>query len=438
MSGREFEELRGQSDAAELGRVAAAFDVADAPGPRREFLARLRADIEREAASGRAAPARRWPSLRPTASVALAALLALAAAVAFPQAPATHVPAGRAILVASASGFVAYDPVTLQERARVSVPAPEPWATLAPDQHTLVFTFLHGPTHVMRILDIGDPFAFREVAGLADPRQFALSRDGARAYVRDGEAIKTVDVAAARVVAMLPTPGIENSPVYLAPDDRRLFQFVPHGQLVVFDMAEGREVQRVAVNLRDEEGLSASARVAFSPDGSRLYAVGSEGQSGGPIHVLVLDASSLETIAEKSLDPQSGPSLSRGSGPLAELAGALASLGFVAEAKEFGTVTQIALSPDGRTLYAARGPAGSGIVLVDTGRLEVIGRMESARDVYALQLTPDGSRLFALTGPTAALASSQLVALDARGYGVVATAPIRDTSADAAVLLYRP
>jgi DNA-binding beta-propeller fold protein YncE len=293
-------------------------------------------------------------------------------------------------------------------------------------------------TRVMRVLDIRKPAEFKNVDGLQSPYQFALSKDGSRAYVRDGSAIKIVDVPRATVIGAIATPGVEDSPVYLAPDDRRLFQFTPDGQLIVFDVEDGKEVRRVKVDLTDTPGLSASARLVFSRDGSRVYAVGAEGSAGGPVGVLVLDTNTLAVIANKSLDPNSGPSLSHGSDPLAELDRAIASLGFVAEAKEFGTVTQIALSPDGRTLYAARGAAGNGILLIDTQRLEVVGRMQSNRMIFALQLSPDGSLVFAVASPTGLLGSAQLLAVDARSYGLAATASIRGASADEAALLYKP
>jgi WD40 repeat protein len=433
VSERDYDELRDQRDADELARVAAALDVSRAPGPRPEFLARLRGDIER-ARHTATRPVARRPALAWLAYLSTA-IVAFAIALAYPSSPASAL--DRGILVASGSGFIAYDPSTLQERARVSVGAPQPWAMLAPDGETLVLTFQQY-TRVMRILDIHQPSAFRNVDGLQNPYQFALSKDGSRAYVRDVNAIKIVDVAKAAVIGSVPTPGVEDSPVYLAPDDRRLFQFTPDGQLVVFDMEDGKEVRRVKVDLNDTPGLSASARLVFSPDGSRVYAVGSEGSAGGNVGVLVLDTASLGVIAEKSLDPNGGPSLSHEREPIVDVDAAIASLGFVAEAKEFGTVTQIALSPDGRTLYAARGAAGDGILVIDTQRLEVLGRLQSKRTIYALQLSPDGSRVFAVASPTGFLGSAQLLALDARSYGLVATAPIRGAAADDAVLLYKP
>jgi DNA-binding beta-propeller fold protein YncE len=429
---RDYEELRGERDGAELARVASALDVSRERGPRPEFLARLRGDIER--ARHERAPARARPSLRGAAWTALAAVLAVIFAAAFPmQTNALD----RGILVASGSGFVAYDPSTLQERARVSVPASQPWAMLAPDNETLVFTFVQY-TRAMRILDIHKPGAFRQVAGLQSPYQFALSKNGSKAYVRDVDAIKIVDVTKASVIGTIPTPGVEDSPVYMAPDDRRLFQFTPSGELIVFDVEDGKETRRVKVELKDTPGLSASARLVFSPDGSRVYAVGSEGSAGGPVGVLVLDTGTLDVVARASLDADSGPSLSREHDPLADLDAAIASLGFVADAKEFGTVTQIALSPDGRTLYAARGAAGTGILLIDTQRLAVIGRLQAKRSVYALQLTPDGGRVFALASPSGLLGSAQLLAVDSRSYGLVATASIRGAAADDAALLYKP
>jgi len=434
VSEHDFDELRGERDADALSGLAAALDVSRERGPRAEFLARLRGDIEREIHTRRTR-SRTLPSLRGAVPAAIAGVLAVVAAISYPPSLPTGI--DRGLLVASASSFVAYDPATLQERARVSVGAPKPWAMLTPDGNTLVLTFEQF-TRVMRVLDIRKPAEFRNVVGLQSPYQFALSKDGSRAYVRDGSAVRIVDVEKAAVIGAIPTPGVEDSPVYLAPDDRRLFQFTPDGQLIVFDVEDGKEMRRVKVDLTDTPGLSASARLVFSRDGSRVYAVGSEGSPTGHVGVLVLDTNTLAVIANKSLDPNSGPSLSHEFDPLADLDRAIASLGFVAEAKEFGTVTQIALSPDGRTLYAARGAAGNGILLIDTQRLEVVGRMQSTRTIFALQLSPDGSRVFAVASPTGVLGSAQLLAVDARSYGLAATASIRGASADETALLYKP
>lgn len=436
----EFEELYGERDAAELARIAKALDVSAERGPRAEFVARLRGRLERETSERRLRqPSFGLPRLRPrwVASLAAAVVLAVVAGLGFPQTPNTSIGLEQRLVLASVSGFVAYDPVTLQEKERVNVPAPEPWVMLARDQRTLVFTF-GSVKRQMRVLDFRSPSGYRNVEPLNSPHQFALSRDGSRAYVRDGDAIRIVDVPAARVIASLPTPGIEDSPVYLAPDDRRLIQFRPEGELVVFDVVERRELRRVPIDLHDIQGTSASARVAFSPDGTRLYAVGSMGSPTGPVRLLVLEADSLAVVADQSIDPDSAPSLSHGPGRVSRLDDLLGELGFIAEAKELGTVTQIALSPDGRTLYAARGSVGSGILVVDTQRLAALGRIQSGRSIYGLQLSPDGSRLFALAGPTDFLGNATLVAVDARSYGAVATASIRGTGADSSVIIYKP
>lgn len=434
----EFEELHGERDAAELAGVARALDVSGERAPRPAFLASLRGRLERESAARPARPrgfALSGLQLRWAASLAAVVVLAVASALSFPTPLPTMIGPGERLVVVSDLGFIAYDPRTLQERERVNVSASKPWVMLASDQRTLVFTF-GNEFRKMRILDIRDPGGFREVLDLSSPHQFALSSDGSRAYVRDGQAIRVVDVEAARLIATIPTPGVEDSPVYLAPDDRRLFQFRPQGELVVFDVSERRELARMPVDLRDEAGLSASARVAISHDGTKLYVVGSRtGSPTGPVRVLVLDAATLATLADREVDVARAPRLSREDSPLARFGEWLASLGFVAEAKELGTVTQIALSPDDRLLYAARGSAGEGILLIDAERLESIGIIESGRSVFGVQLSPTGDRVYALA---AAGGEAALVAVDARSYGAVATASIRRTAADTSVILYKP
>lgn len=438
-----FEELRGERDAEELEHLASALDPSSAPGPRPEFVARLRALVAAERPRPRAW---QWFFPTPRLAAAWAALLVVAVATSalfaarYETRGPTAIGAQRVVLV-SATGFLTYDPVTLQQRERVDVPAPQPWVVLAPDQRRLVFTF---GTYIrtFRVYDLTsepDRPRFRDIReGLSSPHQFALSKDGTRAYVRDGDAVKIVDLAGLKVVGAIPTPGIEDSPVYLAPDDRRLFQFLPQGGLVVYDVAERRISDTVPVDLKDPYGLSASARVAFSPDGSRLYAVGSTGSPTGPVRVLVLDTATLEKRADAFIDPNRLPVLSRAQPDLGErLAAVLRELVPVAAAKELGTVTQVALSPDGRRLYAARGSAGRGVLVIDAERLVGIGLVETAREAYALQLTPDGGRLFVLATPPERFGEATLLSLDTRSYAVVASASPRNVSPEAAVIVLR-
>lgn len=434
----EYGELRGEPDAVELVRTARALDTSSAPGPRPEFLATLAARMARE----RARPSL-WVRLvaTPAHAVAWAATLLLvigiggALALFFPQSAPTAIGGQRLVLV-STYGFTAYDPLTLQRKEQVNVPAPDPWVVLAPDQRTLVFSF--GSTfRQMRVYDL--PTATWQNVPLPEgssPRQFTLSRDGSRAYVRDGQWIRIVDVAARSLVGTIPTPRVEDSPLYLAPDDRRLFQFLPEGGLVVYDVVERRELRRLQVDLRDQPGLSASARAVFSPDGARLYAVGSTGSPSGPVRVQVLDTATLATLRNELIDPATAPRLSRGGSPGDALDRLVVALGFVAEAKELGTVTQIALSPDGRTLYAARGSAGNGVLVIDAERLVAIGLLESGRPVFGVQLSPDGSRVYALAATGGVAGDATLLALDAGSHAVLASAPTR-VQPDASVILFK-
>lgn len=433
----QFDELRGEPDAAELARLAARLDPSSAAGPRPEFLADLRTRIAAEMPRPRA-----WQRFfaTPRLAAAWAALLVLAVttgavfAARFETQGPVAIGEQRLVLV-SETGFMTYDPVTLKARERVDVPAPQPWVVLTPDQRRLVFTF-GSYRRVLRVYDL-ETGRFRNVddPALVSPRQFALSRDGARAHVRDGDSVKTVDLNEFKVVGSIATPGIEDSPVYLAPDDRRLFQFLPQGGLVVYDVADRRLVTVVPIDLRDPSGLSASARAAFSPDGSKLYAVGSTGSPTGPVRVQVLDAATLEKRAEALIDPNALPHLSR-TEPDA-WASLIGSLGLVADAKELGTVTQIALSPDGRTLYAARGTVGNGVLVVDATRLTGIGLLETSREVFGLQLSTDGSRLFVLATPPGRVGEVTLVALDSSTHAVLAQSASQPIAPEAAVIVLR-
>lgn len=438
---RRFEELRDQPDAEDLGRLAQALDVEDVRGPRPEFVAALRARL---AAEPESEPM--WQRFFGTPRLAMAWAAALVLAIALGAmlplyTPAPHGPAaiaGERLVLVSQQGFLSYDPRTLELREMVLVPAPEPWVVLAPDQRTLVFTF-GSYARQMRVYDLATG-AWDDVAGVSGAaRQLALSSDGARAYVRDGAVIRIVDVAARAAVGQITAPDLGDAPLYLAPDDRRLFQFLPEGGLVVYDVEARREVGRLSMELKDPIGLTASARVAFSPDGTRLYAVGSTGSPTGPILVKVLDTRTLAVLGTARIDPATLPVLSRRS-PLQAFQEALGELAarlvLVAEAKELGTVHQIALSPDGRTLYAARGAAGPGVAVIDAESLRGLGLLESARDVYGLQLSADGSRVFLVASPSRGLGDAALLALDAGTHAVVASASTR-AQPQTAVLIHK-
>ena len=439
-----FDELRGERDAEELAHVASLLDTADARGPRPEFLAQLRARIaaerprpswsERLLAGARAVP------LAWAAALVVAIGAASLFAASYPQVTGPVAIAGQRVVLLSTYGFVTFDPTTLEQRERVDVPAPEPWVALAADQRTLVFTFGSGARQ-MRAYDL-QTAQWKNADGVGPRvRQFALSRNGSRAYVRDGDAIRIVDIGARAAIGSIPTPGVEDSPLYLAPDDRRLFQFVPQGGLVVYDVVERRETGRIALELKDPAGLSASARIAFSPDGSRLYAVGSTGSPTGPVRILVLDVDTLALRGQASIDAENAPRLSRAESLAERIDSLWSSLQSVVAAKELGTVTQIALSPDGRTLYAARGSVGNGLLAVDVAdpqRIAAIGLLESKRSVFGIQASPDGGRLFVLAAPPGGLGDATLLSLDSRTYALRSSATTRRVSAESAVIILKP
>ena len=77
----------------------------------------------------------------------------------------------------------------------------------------------------------------------------------------------------------------------------------------------------------------------------------------------------------------------------------------------------LAMSPDGRTLYATTGRGGS-VLAVDTEKLEVTGTVKVGKRPWGIAISPDGRKLYVANGP-----SNDLSVIDVASMKEVARIP---------------
>lgn len=182
----------------------------------------------------------------------------------------------------------------------------------------------------------------------------AMSRDGAEVYVANvwDRTVIVVETATNRVVATIGSDVVGGAParVAVSPDNTRLYVTTVGGTVVV-DRASRTRTAFVT---------GSAFRMAFSPDGAQLYiATGSA--------VRIIDAATLVEVA---------------SVPVA------------------GGADALAVSPDGQRLYVGSSCCGppSSVAVVDVGARTVVATVPLAANPASLAMMPDGSKLFAATG----------------------------------------
>ncbi len=208
-------------------------------------------------------------------------------------------------------------------------------------------------------------------------RVFAARRDENRVLVLDGTTVSTIAV---------PSPG----DLVVAPDGERLYVAVPDGVAIV-DVARAAIVDTVRA-----DGVN---RLALSGDGRRLFTVATTDQGtivGG------LDLRTRTSLPELAVE------WGIVSTAVASPDGVVVYLGhryysgiltvvdldthrsWQAPTLEDG-VAELALTPDGRRLYAANGTTGSGRVsILDTGTGRIVAEPNTVSDPASLALDPKG------------------------------------------------
>jgi RNA polymerase sigma factor (sigma-70 family) len=165
---------------------------------------------------------------------------------------------------------------------RKEIPARGPMRLedLATGEHLLTFPLLEGQTW---------PMAFSPDGRLLACNSFGPAPGGGRS----GEQVQTLrlwEVASATEVLALPT--IDNSRVAFSPDGRLLALSAPEQEILLWDLARGKEWRRIKGFAAELTGLS------FSPDGRRLVS----GLSDSTL--LVWDVAGVPTAGPTGLGPE--------------------------------------------------------------------------------------------------------------------------------------
>lgn len=149
-------------------------------------------------------------------------------------------------------------------------------------------------------VDVPSGRVMRVVGGIAkEPYVLHLARSTERAYVSSPETsvITEIDVAAARTLRVFP---VEDSPAGMgvSPDGREVWGAVwregAGGGMAVVDVASGQVVAKV-------RGLTQPRRVAFAPNGTRIFVTDRD-------HLRIIDRARREVIASVFLGDNAGGS----------------------------------------------------------------------------------------------------------------------------------
>lgn len=230
------------------------------------------------------------------------------------------------------------------------------------------------------------------------PKQIRFNGDGSRAYVAGGTVaggVGVIDTASRRVMSTIPVDG---GPLYglaLAPDGLRLYSANFGAGAVVVDL-NTQAVHAIPLPRGDRGG------VAISPDGRYAYFTTDTSLAPrlpGPRSVNVLDTTSntiSATITENAERPY-----------------------------------DVAISPDGRRLYAAHFPASQDtpntVSVIDTAAGAITGTIPVEGRSTGLALSPDGHRLHVLNE------SGTLQTVDTASGVVVTTAQVGAPANDLAL-----
>ena len=221
-----------------------------------------------------------------------------------------------------------------------------------------------------------------------DPEEFAISRDGTRAYVanEDSGLCSLVELATGKILLTVPV-GEEPEGVAITPDGRECYVTSENnGLITVIATADNSVVASFKVGLRPR-------KVAFLPNGSKGY-VSLENDGA----VAVVDV--VKHVVSHKISLQ-------GEG-----------------VKPMGLV----VSPDGRRLYITTGRFGR-LFAVDTTTDQVVGSVAVGPRPWGVAITPDGKTLYTANGP-----SNDVSVIDAGSLTVTAKIKVGDRPWGIAIL----
>jgi len=228
----------------------------------------------------------------------------------------------------------------------------------------------------------------------------ATSADGSRLFVgnANNNTVSIIQTATNRQIDVMP---VFSNPFGLAvtPDTRRLYiTFIADNQVGVYDLLTKRQLALIPVP-------DGPYRIAMHPNGSRVYVTSADGTS-----LVVIDTASNRVIRNITLGIEGtgiaispdgsrvfvstvfpGPLLDEGPGAIwaidtrrNEVIGSIR--GFFED--------PLAISPDGRLLYALSYEFGLGLVTLQTEPLAVLKTSPLDPVVLAMALSPTGSSLY--------------------------------------------
>jgi YVTN family beta-propeller protein len=266
--------------------------------------------------------------------------------------------------------------------------APRPAAT-----QTRAYAFLPLVTaNQAAVLDTSTNALLPAIATGAGPTGIAVSHDGRRAYVvnQAGNTVTVIDVATMTPAATIP---VGNGPLTLAvsPDDRKAYVTRPAADVVtVLDLTTNTATGDIAL-----PGLSPRG-IAFTPDGQTAWVVGNTARridvatnTPGPGIALAGPADAVAVSGNGMTAWVTLPGLNAIQPVSTVLGGTTIAVG--------AAPSQIALSPDGTTLYVTN-TASNTVSVVAVATSAVVATIPVGSAPVGVSFRMDGQRAYVTNG----------------------------------------